>query len=99
MASIGSLSIIPVSGNSQAITSRLYIDADGSPHAYAPEGSGLVTLHYLANAGSPGDWYGIATNSHGIPYIQGHADPAPGYYVSTTALEDPNYTASDPNRY
>lgn len=72
------------------------VDADGAPNAYHPDDIGL---DYLANAGKPGDWYGIATNAYGIPVEQGAGDPAPGYYVSTTALRDPARAATDPRRY
>ena len=83
----------------KAILSNLNIDADGSPFAYAPKDSGLEGLDYLANAGSPGNWWGIATDSDGTPYIQKENDPAPGFYVSTTALEDPDFAANYPARY
>lgn len=79
-------------------TSGLHVDADGSPHAYHPNGS-PPGLDYLANAGKPGDWWGIACNSIGLPYVQTASDPAPGFYVSTTALEDPDRRTSDPTRY
>lgn len=72
------------------------INADGSPRAYGPNGLGL---DYLANAGSPGNWWGIATNNVGVPYVQEKDDPAPGHYVSTTAMTNPGYSASDPRRY
>lgn len=61
----------------------LEIDADGAPDAYNPQNTGI---DYLRNAGEPGNWWGIATDSSGTPYIQGADDPCPGYYVSTTAL-------------
>ena len=47
-------------------TCPLMVDADGSPHAYHPDGS-PPGLDYLANAGSPGNWWGIACNSSGDP--------------------------------
>lgn len=75
---------------------EMTIDADGAPHAYHPDNIGL---DYLANAGYPGNWWGIATNSSGTPYIQSSTDPAPGYYVSTTAIEDTRYGTSNPRRY
>jgi len=87
----------------------LTIDADGSPHAYAPANSGLVALDYLADAGHGVDekhpvanWYGVVTDTGlhtGTPIIQGPNDPAPGYYVSPTALEDASKLERDPLRY
>lgn len=71
------------------------IDADGSPRAYGPNNSGL---DWTANAGGPGNWYGVAT-AHGKPIIQGPHDPCPGMYVSTTAYEHTGFPASDPRRY
>ncbi len=75
------------------------IDADGSPFAYAPADSGLPALDYLGNAGHPGRWYGIACDKKGVPYVQTVGDPAPGYYVSTTALMDISKKINDPSRY
>lgn len=75
---------------------EMTINADGAPHAYHPQNIGL---DYLANAGYPGNWWGIATNSSGTPYIQRSYEPAPGYYVSTTAMVDARYTDREPRRY
>lgn len=77
-------------------TGSMAINADGSPWAYHPENKGL---DYLANAGSPEKWWGIACDPAGVPYVQGPADPAPGYYVSTTALFDKKRKPADPLRY
>ncbi len=69
-------------------SSKMSIDYDGSPRAYAPPDSGLAPLDKLANAGRPGNWWGIATDTGlktGKPIVQGPDDVAPGYYVSTTA--------------
>jgi hypothetical protein len=76
--------------------SGLTVDADGSPHAYAPGGLGL---DYLANAGSPGNWFGILTDAEGEPYVQQSQDPAPGYYISTTSLQNRHFAMTDPRRY
>ncbi len=73
----------------------LAIDADGAPNAYEPDGKGL---DHLANAGKPGNWWGLATKN-GEPVVQGASDPYPGYYVSTTALENKRYATTDPRRY
>jgi hypothetical protein len=99
MATLNLASIIPVEGSAKAILSNLTVNADGAPRAYAPARSGLPALDYLANAGKADNWWGIACNSKGVPLIQGPDDPAPGYYVSTTALFDPSYPKSDPRRY
>jgi len=72
------------------------IDADGAPNAYHPENLGLDDL---ANAGSPGNWAGLAKDADGEPFIQGPDDPFPGYYVSETALADRSKPANDPARY
>jgi hypothetical protein len=76
--------------------SGLKIDADGSPRAYHPEETGL---DHNYNGGSNGEWWGVATNEAGQPVIQGPSDPAPGYYVSTTSLEDKSKKPNDPFRY
>ncbi|MGJ8678133.1 MAG: glycoside hydrolase family 75 protein [Akkermansiaceae bacterium] len=73
-------------------------DADGSPFAYHPGPGTAKGLDYLADAGKPGDWWGIVT-VNGTPVIQGSDDPAPGYYVSPTSLEDPDYHVTDTQRY
>jgi Fungal chitosanase of glycosyl hydrolase group 75 len=75
---------------------ELCIDADGSPRAYGPNGLGL---DHLANAGQSGNWWGIVTDSEGYPVLQGEKDPAPGYYISTTSLQDTRYEVADPRRY
>jgi hypothetical protein len=72
------------------------IDADGAPNAYHPDNLGLDDL---ANAGSPGNWQGLAKDEDGEPIIQGPDDPFPGYYVSMTALADRSKPFDDPTRY
>ena len=78
----------------------LAVDADGGPHAYHPDGkSGLDNL---GNAGRPGKWWALVTDNGkpgGNPVIQTASDPAPGFYVSTTSLEDAAKPAADPRRY
>lgn len=72
------------------------IDADGGYRAYHPDNIGLDDLR---NAGHKGNWFGIVTDEHGEPYIQGPADPYPGYYVSSTAYENRDYAKKNPKRY
>lgn len=76
----------------------LNVDADGHPQAYHPKGS-PPGLDFLANAGKPGNWWGIACDSRGQPYTQTASEVAPGFYVSTTALIDSSKKSSDPARY
>jgi hypothetical protein len=78
----------------------LTIVADGGPHAYHPDSkSGLDNLY---DAGNLGHWWALVTDSgkpDGNPVIQGKSDPAPGYYVSTTGLEDVSKDKNNPKRY
>jgi hypothetical protein len=82
------------------VRSGLLIAVDGAPRAYHPDDrSGL---DFLVNAGHPGDWSGIVTedgSNTGKPIIQGPTDPAPGYFVSATSLEDGSKARTDPRRY
>jgi hypothetical protein len=72
------------------------VNGDGSPHCYHPDDS--KGLDYLANAGEPGNWWGIYAPS-GNPLVQGIYHPAPGYYISTTALFNPGFPKDRPERY
>lgn len=70
---------------------RVTVDADGAPTAYNPSNTGL---DYLANGGSPGNWWALATDAQrcgktGRPVVQGASDPAPGYYVTMTTMTNP----------
>lgn len=78
------------------VTAGATIDADGSPRAYHPKGT--PGLDYLDNAGHPGNWWGIATR-RGTPIVQGPEDPAPGFYVSTTAYMHAGQPAWSPLAY
>ena len=77
-------------------TAGMAIDADGAAHAYHPADTGL---DQLSDAGHPGDWWALATDGGGAPFVQGEGDPAPGYYVSTTSLVDERFETRDPRRY
>lgn len=94
----------PQPDGSYIVHAGMAIDGDGGPRTYCPEGSGLVGLDYLANAGSPGNWWALACDSSGNPYIQGQNAPAfdascNGFYVSTTSLVHPGYALNDPMHY
>ena len=89
---------------SYAFKSGMAIDSDGSPRSYAPPSSGLVALDYLKNAGYAGNWWGIACDDHGKPYVQGQNAPcndpkSKGYYVSTTSYERSEFAHNDTRRY
>lgn len=80
------------------------VDADGANGAdrsargaYGPRGTN--PLDFLANAGGPGNWWGVVTDIHGNPVVQGADDPAPGYYISTTSYQRSDRAKTDPSRY
>ena len=78
----------------------MMIDADGAYHAYHPDGKS--GLDYLGNAGKPGNWWALVTDNgkpSGNPVRQKKSDPAPGFYISTTSLEDESKNRRDPRRY
>lgn len=80
--------------------SGMQIDADGAPKAYHKNPD--MGLDHLKNAGKKGHWWGIVTvngRSGGVPSIQGSDDPAPGYYVAGTSLQDSTKEDADPDRY
>lgn len=71
----------------------LEVDADGSPRAYHPTND-RIALDFKAN-GFPF----AVVHVNGKPHIQGPGDPAPGFFVSTTSLEDKSKAVTDPLRY
>ena len=80
--------------------SGMIIDADGAYRAYHP--NGRPGLESLSNAGRPGNWWALVTDNgrpNGHPVIQTANDPAPGFYVSMTSLQDPCRARKDPRRY
>ena len=103
IATVGSVAVRRLIGDAHAFFWKhsLACDADGAPNAYNANDTGI---DYLANAGHPGNWWGIATDSSGTPYVQGShpagsAAPYPGFYVSTTSLEDGAFPTYDVRRY
>jgi Fungal chitosanase of glycosyl hydrolase group 75 len=99
---IASCAINSLQGDSSAFfyESGLQIDADGAYRAYHPNNK--PGLDHLANGGKPGNWWALVTDNgkpSGNPVIQSDTDPAPGYYISTTSLQDPKKDRTDPTRY
>jgi hypothetical protein len=87
-------------GKAIGFKAGMTIDADGAPRAYHKDDA--KGLDNLANAGAAGGWYGILTDNgkpDGKPVVQGPGDPAPGFFVSTTALVDAKKPAKSPARY
>ncbi|CAN5353424.1 hypothetical protein BH09VER1_BH09VER1_28540 [soil metagenome] len=84
-------------GNVISFVAGMTIDKDGSPRAYHPKGS-PPGADFLANAGHPGSWWGLACDSQGHPIIQSAKDPAPGFYVSTTSYKHRGFPNGDPRR-
>lgn len=77
-----------------------YHSADWGPRAlWRPAGRGPLGLDAPESGGrSPTDaWGWLLIN--GQPYVQPEGAPAPGYYLSTTALQDQAYELTDPRRY
>jgi hypothetical protein len=78
----------------------MMIDADGAYRAYHPDNKS--GLDYLGNGGKPGNWWALVTDNgqpSGNPITQQQTDPAPGFYISTTTLEDQSKDRTDPQRY
>jgi Fungal chitosanase of glycosyl hydrolase group 75 len=79
----------------------LAVDADGAYRAYHP--NDRFGLDSLNHAGHEGNWWALVTEDEktsGRPVVQLESDPAPGFYVSTTALYDrDNPNPRDPHRY
>ena len=96
VATINGKSILQADDGSVTFIGEACVDADGSPRAYHPYGQGL---DHLDNAGHPGNWWGIVTDSEGYPVLQGAKDPCPGYYISTTSLQNSQFPRTDPRRY
>lgn len=91
--------IVEEDDGSVTFTAGAQLDGDGAngqfgqPPCYAPASYTGQTLDLLANAGEPGDWYGVVTDSGeetGRPIVQGPGDPCPGAYVSATSLHLPD---------
>jgi hypothetical protein len=64
----------------------------GGAPCYAPLSFAGKTLDVLANAGGPGNFFGIVTDNgrpDGTPVIQRPGDPCPGAFVSPTSLHLP----------
>lgn len=95
IGNIGGSDIVEEGDKSVTFSSGATLDGDGAngqfggPPCYAPRSYRGETLDFIGNAGGPGNWYGVVTdtgNEDGEPVIQGEGDPCPGAYVSATSL-------------
>lgn len=77
--------------------SKMAVTAAGDPKAYHQNND--LALDFLSTAGIEGYWWGLVTDPSGNPIMQGDKDPAPGYYISKTALSDCKKPVTDPTRY
>lgn len=74
------------------------IDGDGGYRTYHPDGKS--GLDYIQNAKKKdGTWVGVVVDKKGNPVVQGPNDPAPGFYISPTSLQDKTKGSTDPTRY
>lgn len=101
---VGKTRILQLQGNSSAFfyEAGMDIDADGAPNAYHPPPHTKLGLDALSNAGHPGHWFALVTDNgkpNGNPIIQGPNDPYPGFYISTTSLQDTTKARTNPLRY
>ena len=85
---------------SYSFIAGMAIDADGSPRAYGPPGT--KPLDDLTNAGHPGNWWGVVTDTgtiDGEPVVQKSTDPFPGYYISKTSYKHDGFSERDPRAW
>jgi hypothetical protein len=99
IATIGGVDVHKVDVDGSIVFSAgMQVDADGSPHAYHRINSkGLDSLENAKDGN--GRFVGIVVDHNGEPVVQRDEHPAPGFYVSTTALQDPSKAPTDPARY
>jgi len=98
LATVGKVTVWKREASPTAIVFRsgMTIDVDGAPKAYHPHDTGA--LNQLAHAGHAGRWWALLTRD-GQPLLQGPDDPAPGYYMSMTSLQNSAFPETDPRRY
>jgi hypothetical protein len=98
LTTVGPTAVWKGQGSPAAIVFRsgMTIDVDGAPKAYHPRDAGA--LNRLTHAGHAGRWWALVTRD-GQPLLQGPDDPAPGYYLSMTSLQNSAFAETDPRRY
>ena len=95
IGNINGSDIVEEDDKSVSFTAGAQLDGDGAngqfggDPCYAPKSYAGKTLDALANAGGPGNWFGVVTDTgerDGTPIVQGAGDPCPGAYLSATSL-------------
>jgi hypothetical protein len=102
MRTIGTIQgndIIELDDGSVRFFAGATIDGDGAngqfgqPPCYAPASYHGQTLDVIGNAGRPGNWFGVVTDTgdeKGTPLIQKATHPCPGAHISATSLHLPD---------
>jgi peptidoglycan hydrolase-like protein with peptidoglycan-binding domain len=98
---IGGVPIFETSeGGAIYFKTGMTIDADGAYRAYKIRNQGLDYDDNGKNPCAPnGRWIGVVTDNAGRAIPQQATDPAPGYLISTTSLQDRTRLVTDPMRY
>ncbi len=86
-------------GEAVFFTSRMHVDADGCPQAYAPGNKGIESIKAATkkNGKLSGDVLVLDSGGNGV--LQKASDPAPGFFISKTALSDRSKKDADPTKY
>jgi len=99
MKTIGTIqgnNIVEQDDGSVTFSAGATLDGDGANGqfgglpCYAPRSFPGRTLDIIENAGQPGNFFGVVTDTGevtGMPIVQGENDPCPGAYVSATSLQ------------
>lgn len=88
-------------GEAVFFTSDMDVDADGCPIAYGPGNSGLDHNGNAQNPTSSGKWNPnvLVLNGSKQPVLQASGDPAPGFFICKSSLQDKSTPVADPLRY
>ena len=82
-------------------TSDMDVDADGCATAYGPNNSGLDLNGNAQSPTSSGKWNPnvLVLGSDKQPIRQSNSDPAPGFFICKSSLQDKTKDVDDPRRY
>ena len=101
IATEGTVPVYSIAGkNAFFYNAGMSVTACGARRAY--NANDAIAFDYLSHAGRPGNWWSLVTDNgapNGRPLIQKATDPAPGYYISMTALTNRYRMPHDPKAY